>query len=128
MATSITYTNQKLFKTMSTPIQNLTQWSIANGYPTKYDVLSHIHAGLRSAPQTKTYQRWWNTTTIELQAKVALAEGMYREAIESGSAIHPDSLLTRKERLIRTAEGHPDNEAVQAARRLLVKKYNLIIE
>jgi hypothetical protein len=113
---------------MSIPVQNLTQWSIANGYPTKYDVLSHIHAGLRSAPQTKTYQRWWNNTTIELQAKVAIAEDLYREAIENGSVIHPDSLLTRKEKLIRTAEGHPDNEAVQAARRLLLKRYGLLIE
>lgn len=109
-------------------IQNLTQWSIANDYPTKYDVLSHIHAGLRSAPQTKTYQRWWNNTTIELQAKVALTENLYREAIENGSVIHPDSLLTRKEILIKTAQGHPDNDAVQAARRLVLKKYNIVIE
>jgi hypothetical protein len=113
---------------MSMPIQNLTQWSIANGYPTKYDILSHIHAGLRSAPQTKTYQRWWNNTIIELQAKVSLAESLYREAIENGSVIHPDSLLSRQEKLIQVAKGHPDNEAVQAARRLVYKKYNILIE
>ena len=42
----------------------------------------------------------------------------YAAEVEAGTVRPP----SRVERLIRTAQGHPDNESVQAARRLLEKK------
>lgn len=45
----------------------------------------------------------------------------YDRLVEQG-AIRP---LTPKERLMETASGHPDNDSVQAARRILAKRYDI---
>lgn len=113
---------------MNVPVLNFLQWCRLNGYPTRYEVLSHVHSGLRSAQEVGSYARWYKAETARLQSLVKEAEALYDKAVDEGLVIDPESLLTRKEKLIRTANGHPDNEAVQAARRLLFKKYDLIIE
>jgi len=113
---------------MIAPIQNFLQWCRANGYPTKYEVLSHVHSGLRSAEEVGAYARWYKQEITRLQDLVKEAESLYDKAIEEGLVIDPESLLTRKDRLIRTAQGHPDNDAVQAARRLVLKKYGIVID
>lgn len=113
---------------MTTQVLNFLQWCRLNGYPTRYEVLSHVHSGLRSAQEVGAYARWYKDETARLQALVKEAEHLYDKAVDEGLVIDPESLLTRKERLIRTARGHPDNDAVQAARRLVLKKYNIVIE
>lgn len=85
------------------------------------DVQMHIHAGMRSAPDTKTYKRWHAERLLELQAKRdserMKAWAMYSDGVAAGLYREP----TRIERLTRTAQGHDDNPSVQAARRLLAK-------
>jgi len=102
------------------PIMTLEQWAAANGRVTSYDVQGHLHAGLRSAPQTKTYQRWNTRKLRQLQNARDETVRLYNAAIERGEVVAP--IESRKERLERIAGGHPDNPAVQAARRLLKKK------
>ena len=45
----------------------------------------------------------------------------YQRLVDKGEMRPP----TRKERLMETASGHPDNESVQAARRLVLKYYGM---
>ncbi len=71
---------------------------------------SHIHAGLRSAPQTKTYRRWNARELSRLQAERDAARAEYEPTPES-----------RIERLQAAAAGHPDNASTQAAQRLLAE-------
>jgi hypothetical protein len=78
---------------------------------------AHIHAGLRSAPRTKTYRRWYFSELQRLQDLRDKTVALYREAVEKGEVIDPNS--SRIDRLRRTAKGHPDNPSVQAARRIL---------
>lgn len=106
---------------------NLIQWSIINGYPTSYDVSSHVQAGLRSAPTSKTYQKWYYSEIAKLNQLVIEAANKYNEAVEKGLVINPDN-DSRKEKLIRTAQGHPDNESVQAAIRILKNRYGIDFE
>ena len=70
-------------------------------------VQGHIHAGLRSAPQTKPYRRWFARRLAELQA----------ERDEALAALVPEPRDLEK-----AAAGHPDNESTQAAQRLLAKR------
>jgi hypothetical protein len=53
----------------------------------------------------------------ELITKREVLREAYRAKVSAGEIRPP----TRTERLIAIANGHPDNEAVQAARRLLIK-------
>ena len=105
---------------MSAPMQTIEQFAKERGLLTDADVLSHIHAGLRSAPTTKTYQRWNERETKRLQAGVEETRRLYTQAVEAGEIISPAS-LGRIERLRLAAAGHPDNEATNAAKRLLAK-------
>jgi hypothetical protein len=98
---------------------NFVQFCTQRGLTTDYDVESHIHAGLRSAPTTKTYKRWFEKRLNDLQGARDYAKAEYAKAIASGEIVVANE--TRRERLMRLAEGHPDNESVQAARRLLAK-------
>lgn len=54
----------------------------------------------------------------EYQHKRQVAIQEYRNKVVSGEIVEP----TRLERTIRTAQGHPDNAATQAARRILAKR------
>lgn len=103
---------------------NLTQWSIINGYPTSDDVSSHVQAGLRSAPTSKTYHKWYYSEILRLNQLVLIAQNKYNEEVEKGLVINPDN-DSRIDKLMRTAQGHPDNESVQAAIRILKKRYGI---
>jgi len=103
---------------------NLTQFAVSRGLPTSADVESHIHAGLRSAPTTKTYQRWFDAKLAALQAGRDEATRLFREAIASGEIIDADVQVSLEQK----AAGHPDNASTQAAQRLLAKRRELTRE
>ncbi len=100
------------------PIMTLEQFAKAHGLITTADVDGHIHAGLRSKPQTKTYDRWNAAELKRLQDARDATHRAYREAIARGDIREPSSL----ERLQDTAAGHPDNQSTQAAQRILAKR------
>lgn len=97
------------------------QFMAREGLGSDTDVQMHIHAGMRSAPDSKSYKRWHAARLLELQSKRdaerSQAWAMYSDGVASGLYREP----TRLERLTRTARGHDDNPSVQAARRLLAK-------
>lgn len=97
---------------------NLTQFAVSVGLPTSHDVDSHIHAGLRSKPTTKTYQRRFDAELRRLQTGRDEAVHRFRAAVASGEIIDTDAHVN----LQRKATGHPDNPSTQAARRLLEKR------
>lgn len=101
--------------------QNYVQFCKANGFPTSHDVESHIHAGLRSAPTSKSYSRRFDRTLRALQAARDKGMAAYRDAVASGAVIDPDALQGMS-RLEAIAAGHPDNESTQAAQRLIEKR------
>lgn len=102
------------------PVMTLEQFAKKHRMVTTADVDGHLHAGLRSKPQTKTYDRWFNAKLTELQAARDATMTAYQAAVQRGEIRTPES-LSRREKLEISAAGHPDNEATQAARRLLAK-------
>lgn len=78
------------------------------------EVQGHIHAGLRSAPTTKTYQRWHEKKLKELQDARDVAREEWRK-------VAPPEPIYR-EKLITAARGHDDLDSTQAARRLCASK------
>ena len=88
------------------------------GLVTTADVDSHIHAGLRSKPQPKSYDRWNAQTLKSLQNARDATVAAYLAAIASGDIRD----MTPREKLEATANGHPDNKATQAAKRILMKR------
>ena len=96
---------------------NLAQWVRDHGGTTDYEVQGHIHAGLRSAPTTKTYKRWYDRRLTEIQDARDATVARYREALARGEFREP----TRRERLERRARGHEDLPATHAARRVLTR-------
>jgi hypothetical protein len=103
---------------LETRVETLAQFASRNGLVTTADVDGHIHAGLRSKPQTKTYQRFYDKKLDELQTARDQTSAAYQDAIASGEVRGPSAT----ERLIATANGHEDNSATQAARRVLEKR------
>lgn len=97
--------------------QNFVQFATERGLTTDADVLSHIHAGLRSMPTTKTYKRWNESTLARLSAERDAAHIAYRKAIADGEVIEPAAATLEE-----VAAGHPDRQATQAALRLLAKR------
>lgn len=95
----------------------LEAFAKARGLLTEADVQSHIHAGLRSAPTTKTYARWNKRKLAELQDAQDATVAAYEAAVDAGEIERPKP-LTLEER----AAGHPDNPSTQAALRLLAKR------
>ena len=103
------------------PVISLEAWAARQGGRiTDSHVDGHIHAGLRSAPTTKTYRRWNELELRRLQTASDETKRLYEAAIARGEIRSPKS-LSRRERLELTAAGHPDNPSVQAARRLLAQ-------
>lgn len=94
---------------------NLAQYARETGGTTDADVESHLHAGMRSVPPTKTYRAWFDRTLRELQAKRDATREAYRAAIAAGEIVEP-SKPTLEE--IATGEG----SAAEAARRLIAKR------
>ena len=99
------------------PVMNLVQFAMATGGTTTADVDGHIHAGLRSAPQTKTHKRFHEGTLLELQEKRDATVEAYELAIAEGW-IHRPEPTTLQERAV----GDPDMPSTQAAMRLLAKR------
>ena len=104
-----------------------TDFASKHGYATDYAVQGHIHAGLRSAPQTKTYQRWYSRTLSTLWESRERGLKAYWSAVEAGE-IMPPPVLSRLERLQKGANGHPDLPSTQASRRLLTRYYERLAE
>ena len=102
---------------MSAPVLNLEQFAKLHGLTTTADVESHIHAGLRSAPQTKTFKRFYANGLLRRQEERDRTKAAYAAAIASGEILAPPEPT-----LVDRASGHPDNHSVQAARRLLLKR------
>lgn len=98
-------------------VQNLVQFAVERGMVTDHDVLSHIHAGLRSMPTTKTYARRNSQELRRLQVARDATVAAYQAAVESGDIIPPP-----KPTLEDRASGHPDLASTQAAIRLLGKR------
>src|SRR5690606_14312503 len=68
----------------------------------------------------KTWSRLVKTQAdqdMALEARRATLRAEYWRKVESGEITPP----SRTQRLLRAAQGHPDNESTQAARRLLAK-------
>lgn len=100
-------------------VQNLVQFAQERGLVTHYEVSSHVHAGLRSKPTTKTYQRWFDRRFAELRAAADETERLYAEAIERGEIAAPEE-ETHTERLLRASQG--EGPRAEAARRVLAKR------
>ena len=104
---------------MKPRIMTLVQFAVERGLTTTADVQAHIHAGLRSAPTTKTYVRWNKRKLEQLQDERDATICAYRAAITAGEIKEPKQ--TGLDALREKAAGHPDNPSVQAAKRLLAK-------
>jgi len=78
------------------------------------EVQGHIHAGLRSAPTSKVYKRWYEKRLVELQD----ARDKAREEWRKVAPPEP----SYRDKLIMAANGHEDLESTKAARRLCDKK------
>lgn len=98
-------------------VRNLVQFAAERGMVTDADVASHIHAGLRSMPTTKTYKRWNEKQTDRLKGLRDETKRAYEAALVAGEVVAPPKPTTEE-----IALGHPDNPSVQAARRLLERK------
>lgn len=98
--------------------QSLYEYCRTHGLTTTADVDAHIHAGLRSKPQSKSFDRWYYGTLSRLQTERDAAIRAYEEAIAAGLIRD----FTPDERLALKADGHDDNPSVQAARRVLAKR------
>jgi hypothetical protein len=96
-------------------VLNLVQFAVETGGKTDHDVESHIHAGLRSKPGTKTYARWYDRTLRELQDARDATRTAYRAALASGELVAPE-----RPSLEVTARG--EGAAAEAARRVLAKR------
>jgi len=73
---------------------------------------------LRTARGESAFQAEAKRAADDYQAQRAAAIKEYNKLVEGGSIVQPTSL----ERRIKTAQGHSDNPAVQAARRRLEKQ------
>ncbi len=96
-------------------VMNLEQYARATHGTTSADVESHIHAGLRSMPTTKTYKRFFERKLAELQDKRDATTAAYRAALESGEVVAPPKRSLEE---IATGEG----SAAEAARRVILKR------
>ena len=92
--------------------------------------------GLQSPISDFTDDKWRNIRLkFEREADVARNEyhkrrnnaiAEYENLVKAGKIKRPRS--TTMEALLSAAKGHPDNQSVQAARRLLKKRYNITIK
>ena len=98
-------------------LQIIDEDTFANDYAT----LEPDHSFIRALKQSKSHmKRAYDRYHAQIEQKYAeIAEGraVYRELLAAGRVRPP----TRTERLIARANGHEDNDATQAARRLLAK-------
>jgi HD superfamily phosphodiesterase len=71
-----------------------------------------------SAAALKRAQKWHRQALVEYGIQREAAIAAYNALVEAGEIVDPD----QTERLERKAQGHPDNDSVQAARRVLEKR------
>jgi hypothetical protein len=100
-----------------TPIQSLAAFAKARGLVTMAEARGHIHAGLRCAPSTKRFRRWYEAETRRLLAEADQTARAYGAAIEAGRIAAPPRAT-----LEQIAEGHPDLASTHAARRVIEKR------
>ena len=98
-----------------TPTMTFAAYAASVGGKTDLDVQGHIHAGLRSAPTTKTYRRWFDKRLANLQAQRDATRAAYEAAIVAGEIQAPSKPTTEE---IAMGEG----ERAEAARRCLEKR------
>jgi hypothetical protein len=95
---------------------SLEQFAHKTGGKTRSDTMSlAIEASRRPHGVTKANSRRYEQSFAQMSAEVAKTKASYEAAIKSGKIKAPVDSLARK------AQGHPDNPAVQAAKRLLAK-------
>jgi hypothetical protein len=95
---------------------SIEEFARKTGGTTSADRMSlAIEASRRPHGVTKANSRRYEQAYRNMDAKVKSTERAYQEAIKSGRIKAPTNSLAR------TAQGHPDNPAVQAAQRLLAK-------
>ncbi len=96
-------------------VMNIEQYAKMTGGKTSADVQAHIHAGLRSAPKTKTYRRFFERRLAELQQAADETWRGYHAALERGEIVAPPSVPLEE-----TAQR--DDERGAAARRVLAAR------
>lgn len=96
-------------------VMNLEQYAQMTNGKTRLDVQGHIHAGLRNAPNTKTYKRFFAKKLAELQDAADRTRADYYAAIERGEIVPPP-----KASLEEIAE--QDDDAGEAAKRVLKRR------
>lgn len=102
---------------MTGETMGLTRFATTRGLKTMFDVRSHIHAGLRCAPTSKRYRKWYESETQRLLAASAETDRLYAEAVQRGEIVPPT-----KPTLEDIAAGDPDRADTQAAIRVLAKR------
>ncbi|MBP8241798.1 hypothetical protein CAF53_22975 [Sphingobium sp. LB126] len=103
--------------TGAVPVQSLDAFARERGLVTMAEARGHIHAGLRSAPTTKTFRRWYESETRRLLIEAGRTASLYQAAIDAGTIIAPPRATLEE-----IANGHPDLESTHAARRVLEKR------
>jgi len=98
-------------------VKSLGTFARERGLVTMDEARGHIHAGLRSAPPTKRWRKWYESETRRLLEEAGRTERLYHAAIEAGEIIAP-----ARASLEEIANGHPDLESTNAARRVLEKR------
>ncbi len=73
---------------------------------------------LRTVNGQRRFEKEAAKAEADYQEKREKAKDEYRRMVENGE-VRP---LTSLEKTMRTAQGHPDNPSVQAARRMLAKR------
>lgn len=74
-----------------------------------------------TASQAEKYQKEAQAAAKAYSEKREAAQTEYKALVKSGKIVPPSKLQD----IVRTASGHPDNPSVQAARRLLEKRFHL---
>ena len=111
----------------------LVQFAHEHGLVTTADVESHIHAGLRSMPTTKTYARWNAATLAKLQSERDATTAAYRAAIQAGEIreVHPRRKVgdgrqrTPRPRINTGSPAHSRQEEADQGRRMMQRQPSL---
>lgn len=74
-----------------------------------------------TASQAEKYQKEAQAAAKSYSEKREAAQALYKALVKSGKIVPPSKLQA----IIKTASGHPDNQATIAARRLLEKRFHL---
>lgn len=74
-----------------------------------------------TASQAEKYKKDAQAAAKAYSEKREAAQAEYKALVKSGKIVPPSKLQS----IVKTASGHPDNQATQAARRLLEKRFHL---